>query len=738
MKTKFLILILISLLPILSHAQHVMGTVYEVNKEGKQVPLEGANVFFPGTAVGYTTGADGMFHLNKPNPDANILVVSFVGYVTDTIPAEGTSIKVILKKAVELGGVEVKGTHGDTYISSLKTAKTEIITSGELKNNACCNLSESFESNPTVDVSFTDAITGAKQIQMLGLAGRYSQILTDVLPTIRGLTINQALNFIPGPWIESINLNKGAGSVANGYESITGQIDVELRKPENSEPFYLNLYGNSEARLEANLYSAQKISDKWDHMILLHGDTYQNMMDDNDDGFLDQPVSKNISVMDRWKFNSLKRVESMFGVKYTYDDRWGGSMHFDPDADKLGTHAYGFGMTTNHGEAFFKSSYNFPAKPYQSVGLQLSGTVHDQNGYFGLREFDGNEKSLFANLIVLSAFKDTKHKFKTGISYLYDEYKERFDTLKIDRTESVPGAYFEYTYDDLNKWSVIAGVRGDYHNIYGFEFTPRLHVKYKVAPFSTLRASAGSGFRVANILAENTGYFASSRQFIIQGDLQPEKAWNYGLNFTQKFYADSREGTFTVDVYRTDFTNQVIVDVDSDPQKVYFYNLNGKSFANTFQAEISFEVLKGFNSKLAYKYYDVQQTFNETLREAPLTPKHRALLVLTYQTPDEHWNFSFTTQWIGEQRLPITSTNPAEYQMPATSPSYFRLLGQVSYSVKQWEFYLGSENINNFVQENRIIAADDPFGPYFDTSIIWGPITGRMFYAGLRLTIPKK
>ena len=243
---------------------------------------------------------------------------------------------------------------------------------------------------------------------------------------------------------------------------------------------------------------------------------------------------------------------------------------------------------------------------------------------------------------------------------------------------------------------------------------------------------------MANILAENTGYFASSRQFIIQGDLQPEKAWNYGLNFTQKFYADSREGTFTVDVYRTDFTNQVIVDVDSDPQKVYFYNLNGKSFANTFQAEISFEVLKGFNSKLAYKYYDVQQTFNETLREAPLTPKHRALLVLTYQTPDEHWNFSFTTQWIGEQRLPITSTNPAEYQMPATSSSYFRLLGQVSYSVKQWEFYLGSENINNFVQENRIIAADDPFGPYFDTSIIWGPITGRMFYAGLRLTIPKK
>jgi outer membrane cobalamin receptor len=738
MNPKSVVLLLIHLIPLWVQGQHVMGTVYEMDQNGKRTPLEGANVFFMGTNVGYTTGSDGMFHLNKPTPSADSLVISYVGVANDTVKAEGTDIEVTLSKAIQLGEVEVKGSTPDSYIFSLKTAKTEIITSAELKNNACCNLSESFETNPTVDVSFTDAVTGAKQIQMLGLAGKYAQLLTDVLPTIHGLGLAYGLNFIPGPWIESINLNKGAGSVANGYESISGQLDVELRKPEESEPLHLNLYGNTEQRIEANVYTAQKISSNWDHMFLAHGNMYQDELDHNHDHFLDLPKNKSLALMDRWKFNSLKRIESMFGVKYMYDDRWGGDTHFDPETDMFSTHAYGFALTTHRGEAFFKSSFNFPSIPYQSIGLQLSGIYHDQSGYYGLRAYDATEKSLYANLIFLSAFGDTKHKFKTGLSYFYNGFEEQFDTINQDRTESVPGAYFEYTFNDLDQWSVVLGLRGDYFSNYGFELIPRVHAKYSLSPLSTLRASAGRGVRIANVLSENMAYFASSRLFSVPDDLLPEAAWNYGLNFTQQFFAAMREGTFTIDVYRTDFSNQVIVDVDSDPQQVLFYNLNGKSYANTIQAELTYEVLKGLNAKVAYKYYDVQQTFNETLRQAPLTPRHRALGVLTYETPDEHWNFSFTTQWVGEQRLPDTSPNPVEYRMPATSPSYFRLLAQVSYAVKQWEFYAGSENITNFTQEYRIIAADEPFGPYFDSSIIWGPISDRMFYAGLRLTLLKK
>jgi hypothetical protein len=741
MKNKLILLLLTAVWPPAAIAQHVMGTVYET-VQGQAIPLEGANVFIIGaagsTGTGTTTDESGSFHLNKPENGPAQLVISFIGFVTDTVPAEGTAIEIYLKKAVELNEVEVKGSNADTYISSLTTAKTEVITIAELENNACCNLSESFESNATVDVSFSDAITGAKQIQMLGLAGKYSQLLTDLLPSIRGIGLPFGLNYIPGPWIEGINLNKGAGSVSNGFESITGQVDVELRKPEESDPFFLNLYGNSEARLEANLLAAQKLNDQWHHMLLLHGNTLQNKLDHNHDHFLDQPLNRSLSVMDRWKFNSGKRVESMFGAKYIYDDRWGGSVDFNPDADRLSSNEYGFGLTVNRGEAFVKTSFNFPEKPQQSLGIQLLGTYHDQNGYYGLREYDGEETNFYANLIFLSAFKETRHKYKTGLSYLYDRYSESFGSIIQSHTESVPGAFFEYTYDDLEQWSVVAGLRGDYFNGFGFEVLPRLHVRYKVTPLSTLRFSGGRGIRLAHPLTEGSAYFASSRQFVIANDLQPEDAWNIGLNFTQTFYAFSREGSFSLDVYRTDFTNQVIVDVDSDPQSVYLYNLNGTSYANSLQAEIAQELFLGFDARLAYKMYDVKQTFNETLREAPLTPAHRALLVLTYETPDDHWNFSFTTQWVGEQRLPVTSFNPPQYQMGETSPSFFRLLGQVTYAVKEWEFYLGSENINNFTQQNRIIAPHDPFGPYFDTSIVWGPVSDRMVYAGLRLTIPKK
>lgn len=716
-------------------AQEVMGHVYELNEKGEKLALPDANVFFPGTMAGTSTDSNGKFHLNKPNADANMLVISYAGYVKDTVLVDKSDIQVILSKSIVLNNVEVSGKRPDSYISSLNTMKTEVITSGELKHNACCNLSESFESSATVDVSFSDAVTGAKQIQMLGLSGKYAQLLTDVLPTVRGLGTTYGLNYIPGSWIESINLNKGSGSVVNGYESITGQIDVELKKPENSEKLFVNLYGNSELRMEANILSAQLLNDKWHNMFLFNGSSMQRKMDENNDGFIDLPLNKTVTLMDRWKYESGNRVEGMFGIKYLHDERIGGSMLFNPASDKLTQNAYGIGINTDRAELFLKSSYGWPDKKFQSLGVQLSGIYHDQSAYYGLRSYNGKQESFYANLIFLSMFNNTKHKYKTGLSYQYDHFDEHFDQLQLGRRESVPGAFFEYTYDDLSKITMVAGVRADWHNTFGFVPTVRLHVKYQLGPTSILRGSVGNGFRVANIFAENSAYLASSREWVVMDELKPERAWNYGLNFTQKFFTGSREGTISFDLYRTDFTNQVIVDADADPTKVYFYNLTGSSYSNSLQAEIGYEWFPGFNTRFAYKFYDVRQTYGDLLEMVPLVPKQRALLTITYQTADGHWKFSSTSQWIGMQRLPDTQSNPESYRMPAESPSFFRLLGQVTYLTGKWEFYVGGENLGNYVQNDRIIAADDPFGPYFDTSIVWGPLTGRMIYAGLRFSI---
>jgi outer membrane receptor for ferrienterochelin and colicins len=739
MLQKLIISIAIIFIAFKATAQHVMGTVVELDGSKKEIPIIGANVYFPGTTVGTTTDETGMFMFNKPNATADKIVISFIGYVNDTIKVEGTDIKVILKKSLTLNQVEITKKRDESFISSAKTIKTETLTTSELKKNACCNLSESFESNPTVDVSFSDAVTGAKQIQLLGLSGTYVQMLTDVLPTVRGLGTTFGLNYIPGTWVESININKGTGSVANGYESITGQIDVELKKPEESEKMYLNLYGSNEGRAEANLNLVQKVNNKWSTMLLLHGNTLQNKMDGNNDNFLDQPLNDQFSIMNRWKFDSQKRIESMFGIKYLYDNRIGGDIHFNPDYEKLTDHYYGLGINTKRTEAFLKTSYGFPTKEFQSIGLQVSAVNHEQDSYYGLRKYDGNEKSLYTNLLMQSIIGSTQHKFRTGISVMLDKYDEKLDSLSFNRYEKIPGAFFEYTYDDLEKLAVVAGVRGDYHNTYNFIFTPRVHAKYNLSEHSTLRASVGNGFHIANIFAENSSLLASSRAIIIKEILKPERAWNYGINFTHTFLVRGHEGTFSTDIYWTDFTDQVIVDLYSQPGAVLFYNLNGKSYSNSFQAELTYELVTNLKAKIAFKIYDVKSTYNGELREKPLNPKQRALFNLAYETNNNHWKFDFTTQWIGKQKQPallIDNVNNADQiVLRNDAPSYFKLLGQITYLTGNWEFYVGSENINDYTQPDPVIAADDPFGKYFDASNVWGPITGRMFYGGLRLTI---
>ncbi len=711
------------------NAQHIEGIVVEIGKEGKEIPVVGANVFFPGTAIGTITDVTGMFHIDKPNENVSSIVVSYIGYINDTINASGTNNKSILKKSVTLNEVIVNGQKADSYISSMNPIKTEVLTSTELRKNACCNLAESFESNPTVDVSFTDAVTGAKKIQMLGLSGIYVQTMTDVLPTIRGLAINNGMNWIPGPWVESIQLNKGTGSVANGFESITGQINVELKKPETAERFFINLYGNTEERGEINLQFAHRFNKKLSTILLASGSQMQNSHDGNGDSFMDQPDFKQLQLMNRWKFLAGKKIEGMFGAKWGYDSRNGGQM---PEHSHNGGVAYQTQMDVNRQEAFIKTSFN-PNKVYQSIGLQLSGINHEQKGFFGFKNYSGNEQTLYANLIWQSIIGNTKHNYRLGGTFLADHTSEVFDTIYAGYKNNIPGAFFEYTYDDLKDFSAVLGLRTDYVNE-NISITPRLHIRYAVTKSATLRMSVGRGFRAVNLFAENPAIMATSRKIIFTEKLNLESAWNGGLNFTKCFYIKNREATFSLDLYRTQFVNQIVLDYDQSPQFINVSNLHGQSFANSFQAAFNFFLIEKLEIRLAYKYNDVQQTLNKKLMQKPLSPMHRALFNAAYALKN-HWKFDATVQWVGKQRIPSTVSNPEQYQLQLNSPSYFRVLGQITYIKHRWEFYVGGENLNDFSQKDAIISADEPFGPYFDSSLVWGPLTGRTVYAGIRFTM---
>lgn len=765
-RLRRLLLFHLLFLPVALSAQVISGVVRDGSEQGKNLPVPGANVYWLGTTQGVSTDTEGKFKLAKPSESAYQLIISFVGYHTDTLSITGqTYLEVALKSALQLNEVTVRG--NSTDISRAEPIKIETITAKALQKAACCNLSESFETNASVSVSYADAVTGAKQIQMLGLSGTYVQINTENIPSIRGLATTYGLNYIPGTWISSIDVGKGAGSVVNGYESITGQLNVELQKPENSERLFLNTYVNDMGRAEINLNLTQKIGKKWSIGLLLHssrmGDLLKSKMDRNNDGFFDLPMFTQYNLVNRWKYTGQKLMVQ-FGVKALYENRRGGQLayyhnqHPTPSVVPVDTTShngeheghgggvtnqpekyYGTGSTTRRVEAFSKIGILFPDTPYKGLGFILSAVNHDQRSFFGLNQYQGQQRTLYANLIYQSIISTTNHAFKTGVSYLLDDYREVYRDSAFARTESVPGIWGEYTFTIPDKFTLVAGARTDFHNLYGPIFTPRLHLKYDLTSTTVIRASAGSGFRVANPLAENVGILVSSRKIIVPEKLQPEKAWNYGVNLTQDFLLLGQKGTLGVDLYRTDFVSQVITDLET-PQQVAFYNLKGKSYANNLQVEINYQPIKPLAVKLAYKFYDVRNTIGQKPAEQRLLEKQfvsrdRVLLNLAYATKFDKWKIDFTTQWNGRKRIPDTNYQPGELPRTIFTPSYFILNAQVTKAFKKWDVYVGGENLTGFTQKNPIIAADQPFGPNFDASIVWAPIFGRMMYAGMRFKI---
>src|SRR6187401_2310811 len=725
------------------HTGKIKGVVLEEDKKGSFKPLQGASVIWLGTNKGTFTDSSGIFIIQH---DDNLgrLIISYTGYTADTITIiDMKELKIILASGKQLNEVKVYAKQRSTSLAALSPIRTQVMSERELFKAACCNLSESFETNPSVDVSYNDAVTGSNQIQLLGLSGNYTQLTVENLPGPRGIATPLGLNSIAGPWVESIQLNKGVGSVVNGFESIAGQINIELKKPEKAERLYANAYINDMGKTDLNLTVTQKLGKKWSTALLLHDDFLNNKsMDFNNDGFRDLPTGNQFSAINRWKYEDGKGFITQFGFKYLKDNRTGGETVYNPDDDKFTTNHYGLGVNIKRFEGFAKIGYVFPEKKYKSIGLQLSAFDHQQDSYFGLTSYNAGQNNLYANLIYQSIIGTSAHKFRTGLSFVSDKYNEDFKSINFKRTETVPGAFFEYTFTPAEKFNIVAGMRADNNSLYGWFATPRLHVRYEPVKGTTIRLSAGRGQRTANIFAENMSVFVSSRQVNILSSaagkaygLDPEVAWNKGISVDQKFKLFKRDALFSVDYFRNDFDKQVVVDLE-DARQVKFYDLAGRSFSNSFQAEMNFEPVRKLEVRLAYRFFDVRTTFSNELLQKPLTAKHRAFANLAYEVSG--WKFDYTFNYNGAKRITGTSANPVQYQRNTSSPSYVLMNAQVSKTLGKkhpFELYLGGENLSDYFQKDPIIAADQPFSTYFDAALVWGPVTGRLFYAGIRYKI---
>ena len=726
--------------------QTFKGMVMDKNNSKDNLGVFGANVYWLGTTIGTTTNEKGWFTIPYKK-EYKKLVISYVGYKTDTLTI--TNLKPIhhyLTEENQLDEVTISAKKKATHKSFLSTANVFTVNADELLKAACCNLSESFETNPSIDVSFSDALTGTKQIQMLGLTSPYLLITQENIPSVRGASQAFGLTFTPGTWVESIQITKGAGSVINGYESVSGQINAELVKPFSDKKFFLNAYGSLGGRLELNTHFNQKISDKWQAGLYVHGNYRGEKFDRNKDNFLDNPLAEQINVMNRWQYtNAEKGWVSFINFRYLDDKKQTGEINFNPITDRGTTNAWGSEINTKRFETSAKLGYVFPELPFQSFGFQVAYSNHKQDSYFGLNTYNIQQQSVYSNLLFNSIIGDTRNKFKTGISFTYDKFEELVNVVDYSRKENSVGAFFEYAYDNLDNFSFTAGLRVDNHNLLGTFVTPRFHMRYAPWEKGVLRASIGRGKRSANIFAENQQLFASSRQINVVNNngniygLNPEIAWNYGVSFLQGFNLFDKKGDITFDYYRTDFSNQVVVDWEN-PQQISFYDLNGKSIANSFQLEVNYELVKQLNLRTAYKYYDVSTDYVGGNLQKALQAKHRFFANLSYDTEanlnGSQWKYDVTYNLIGKQRLPNTTANPVQYQLPTYSKSYSLLNAQITkvFSDK-FEIYVGGENLTNYKQKNPILASDNPFGASFDTSIIYAPIFGRMLYSGLRFKI---
>jgi hypothetical protein len=725
-------------------SQDTLNGIVQYQENNKTYPLTGASVFWQNTTIGKVTDEKGAFQMER-TPETDLLIISFVGFKTDTLKIKTPfiSYKMIQNQDDELDEVTLTQIRKASQKSFIETQNILKVSNEELLKAACCNLSESFETNPTIDVNFADALTGTKQIKMLGLSSPYLLISEENIPIVRGASQAYGLTFTPGTWVESIQISKGAGSVTNGFESIVGQINTELKKPSNDIPFFLNLFSSINGRYEMNTHFNKKVSEKWSTGLYIHWNKRNKKFDNNNDGFLDLPVSKQINVMNRWQYTDMdKGWVSFLSWRYMKDEKLSGTLNFNPEIDRGIKYRWGSEIKTKRLDCSYKLGYVFPKTPYQSFGFQTAYSSHDQDSYYGLRTYDINQYSSYMNLIFNSIIGSTLNKFKVGLNYSFDDYVEQVDGDIFGRTDRNAGSFFEFSHDNNDNFSLITGIRLDFHNNLGRFFTPRLHLRYVPFDKFVIRLSAGSGRKAANIFAENQTLFASNRSITIQSSLgkiyglDPEKAWNYGLGLSKSFFIrNSHQINLSADYYITNFINQVLVDLEK-PREVSFYNLEGESAAKSFQIELDYYYRNFFNFRAAYKNYDVKMDYKNGFLEKPLLAKNRFFANLGWEskttTGGKQWRYDLTYHYVGAQRLVHNLIDrPGGF-----SPNYSLWNTQLTYLFsKKFEIYLGGVNIGNYKQLSPIIGSNDPFGADFDAAQVYAPIFGGMVYSGLRLKI---
>ncbi|PWH81338.1 TonB-dependent receptor [Brumimicrobium oceani] len=742
------LILLVILLSGFAYGQKVsiQGTISSYIDSKSTEPLFGAEVFLKNAKEGDISDEKGRFSIKANANIADTLIIRASGYYSDTAyinSNETVNLRITLYPEFVTEEVVIKAKRDNSSILRLDPRNVENLTQGELRKAACCNLSESFETNATVDVSLADGVSGSKRIQMMGLNGRYTQLQFENIPFMHNLDQAFGLASVPGTWISSIQITKGAGTVTNGYESMAGLINLEYHKPDNVERLFINGYGSIQGRAELNLHGGKEINDKWSSAWFVHGASLKAENDRNKDGFRDMPLGDNLILMNRWKYNT-ELFRGQIGAKVSHTDQQGGQIGYNRYENQANQSLYGVGIRNTNVEVFGKTGFLFKEDLFSSIGVVYYMKYNELNTVFGNRSLDATEKRGYVNAMHETILGNTNHKLKSGLSFVYDDLEQTMEdklpndtTIRdFNRTEIVPGVFTEYTFTG-SRSIVVLGARADYHNLYDWQFTPRANYKFDLTEHMDIRLTAGRGFRVSNYVTDNLSLMATNLPWYVDNDIAPEVSWNFGASWLWDFKLFNRKATWTADVYHTTFENQLVVDRDESADYIRMGNLNGTSYSNVFQTDFKFEPVKRFEIKAAYKFLDVKATTGGELASVLMVPTHRGFINFAYESRNNRWSYDLTLSVFGSQRLPEVMRPDGTFTTDNTSEVVPMMSGQITHRFKKFEVYLGGENLLDYRLENPIIDSENPFSERFDATRAYSSIFGVNVYAGFRFDIGK-
>ena len=748
---KYLIIALIVHLSLLAEEDKIKGYIFGEYPDGTQFVLSSARVQWLGSEIGTLTDNDGLFYIDK-NVDSDKLIISFTGFDKDTVLVTDRNDVFIhtLKSIKNLKEVVVSDDLPSVLVDASKIQKTTTITSVGLRGAACCSLSDAFETNPDVNSIAVDPVSGAKKIELLGLHGKYTQLMIELVPFYRGLNIPLGLNFIPGSWLESVSISKGAADVTSGYESTTGQINVELLKPQNPDHKIINFFADNNGRYELDGGTSFQFSENLSSIILLHTGQISNFTDNNNDGFSDRPIQENYNIMNKW-FYQKNDFAAQIGFRIVHDQR---DAKLDlPDNSNYYSSFFG----NDRLEIFAKSGYIFG----DNSSIAFKANFVDQSNQANMnfqkeafrRDLNSTQKSFFSNLIYKTGLftneSNPDHELALGLGLVSDLIIEDYSVTNVSGIENfrvnelIPGVFAEYRNRVSDKLSFALGFRTDFSQDHGVLWTPRIHGKYDFSDLTSLRISAGKGYRTPVMVTEGFSFLS-----ILEGInfIRPlteehfEESYNYGFTFDHGFNFLGRELSFSTAIYRTDFVKRLIYDFDNVAGNAVYISSDANN-SNSIAFDMHYEIIDDLGINLAWRYDDVKYRIREDgstnsesfLVQQPLYSPSKFYISTDYKIDAIDLSISLTGTLYGDGII----ENQVDFNTMTNDPrrfdSYFFLIGQVTKSWNNLDFYVGAENITNSTID--ITTFNNGNIEYFRPDRVWGPIMGRMLYAGIRYSL---